>query len=444
MANGRRLKVLFVCHNHPALYPGGSEQYAVELYEEMRLRDDVDAFLVARVGPTASWPAYSHPGTPFSALEPEDPNQYLVYSDAKDFDRFLLTLTDKNLHTRAFPELLDALAPDIVHFQHTHYLGYDLIRTVRNTLPGAGILYTLHEYWPICHRDGQLLRAGTDSLCPGESPRRCNQCFPDISAGAFFMRKQFIQSHLSEVDLFLAPSRFLRERYVAWGIPEERIRFNENGRRLLGQRAEAGPEGPRNRLAYFGQFAPHKGVTVLLEAMNLLARTRGAQLSDSDAKALDGAHLWLHGGNLEWRSQAYQEEFRDLVADGSDRITLSGSYAPDELPLLMRDVDWVIVPSIWYENAPLTIQEAFHHGRPVICSGVGGMAEKVTDGVNGLHCRVGDPVSLADTITRAVTSEHLWNDLRSGIPEVRSIEDDADGLIDAYREVLMRAQAVPA
>ena len=76
-------------------------------------------------------------------------------------------------------------------------------------------------------------------------------------------------------------------------------------------------------------------------------------------------------------------------------MTLAGKYDHDDLPRLMAEIDWVVVPSRWWENSPLVIQEAFLHGRPVICSDIGGMAEKVTDGVDGLHFRVGDPRSLA-------------------------------------------------
>ena len=60
----------------------------------------------------------------------------------------------------------------------------------------------------------------------------------------------------------------------------------------------------------------------------------------------------------------------------------------------MAEIDWVVVPSIWWENSPLVIQEAFLHGRPVICSDIGGMAEKVEHEVNGLHFRVGDHAAL--------------------------------------------------
>src|SRR5439155_375391 len=162
---------------------------------------------------------------------------------------------------------------------------YDMIRQVRNTLPESPIVYTLHEYLPICHRQGQMVRRVNDEeLCDQESPQRCHQCFPDISPQAFYLRKRFIQSHLSVVDLFLAPSRFLRDRYIAWGIPEEKIRFEEYGRQPLapisltprsppaaggerGVRGERVEESVRNRFGYFGQLTPFKGDHLEVGAM---------------------------------------------------------------------------------------------------------------------------------------------------------------------------------
>ena len=70
---------------------------------------------------------------------------------------------------------------------------------------------------------------------------------------------------------------------------------------------------------------------------------------------------------------------------------------------MMSNVDWVVVPSRWWESSPLVIQDAFLHGRPVICSDIGAMAEKVAHEVNGLHFTVADPPSLADAVCRAVT-----------------------------------------
>ena len=141
-----------------------------------------------------------------------------------------MTSRDKSLYTSHYRDFLLAHRPDVVHFQHTLLLGYDMVRATKNVLPDAPIFFTLHEFGAICHRSGQMVRTGTDELCLEESPRRCHECFPEVTPQMFFLRKRFIQSHLSLVDMFLAPSRFLRDRHLDWGIPPEKVRFEEYGR----------------------------------------------------------------------------------------------------------------------------------------------------------------------------------------------------------------------
>ena len=76
------------------------------------------------------------------------------------------------------------------------------------------------------------------------------------------------------------------------------------------------------------------------------------------------------------------------------------------------------------------------HGRPVICSDVGGMAEKVTDGVNGVHFRVGDPASLAAAILDAVRSPDTWDEMRRGIPPMYRLDDQVVKLRDLYGQLV--------
>ena len=109
----------------------------------------------------------------------------------------------------------------------------------------------------------------------------------------------------------------------------------------------------------------------------------------------------------------------------------------------MADIDWVVVPSRWWENSPLVIQEAFMHGRPVICSDIGGMAEKVTDGVNGLHFTVGDPDHLAQTIAAGGADAGLWEQLRAGIPPVYAMDEHTRNLTAIYNELIARAPYLP-
>jgi glycosyltransferase involved in cell wall biosynthesis len=419
-------RVLYVCHNHPAVRPGGAEGYALALHRTMRSSPGWESVFLAHAGPPLSPVRRYHDGA-LLALDERFPDEYYCHNEFANFDTFHGWNTDKELWTY-LRDFLQAYRPDVVHFQHTLFFGYDMIREVRNTLPDAAILYTLHDFIPICNQHGQMVRPhNDDELCTHSSTRRCHECFPNHSPQAFFMRKRYVQAMFELVDLFLAPSQFLRQRYIDWGIPTERIRFEENGcahQIPVDSSTDVQGQRPRNRLGYFGQLNRFKGIHVLLEAMRLLANDRA------------DAHLWIHGANLDLQAPEFQRQVADLLAECKNNVTLVGRYLPDALPRLMADVDWVVVPSIWWENSPLVIQEAFLHGRPVISSDIGGMAEKVTDGVDGLHFRARDALSLAETIRRATTTPDLWQSLRKGIPDVYRMEAHVATLSQLYSDLM--------
>jgi glycosyltransferase involved in cell wall biosynthesis len=425
----RQLRVLYIVHNHPTLHPGGAEAYSLELYEAMRETPDVEPILLARIGSNVARRRVPHPGTPFSSVN-GDANQHFVFTETEHFDFFNLTSRDKSLYSRHLTDFLLAQRPDVVHVQHTHFIGMDLLSLIRRLLPGVPIVYTLHEFLPICHRDGQMVRTFSSELCTEASPRRCNECFPDISPPEFFLRERFVKGHMRDVDRFLAPSAQLRERYLRWGIEPGRIEVEEYGRRAPVVRAPepAQAKSPTN-IGFFGQLSYFKGAKVMLEAMSMLAEDCGA-------------HLWLHGANLDLQTREFQEEFAAMHHELRGRVTFRGPYEHSELPKLMADLHWVVVPSVWWENSPLVIQEAFFHRRPVICSDVGGMAEKVRDGVDGIHFRVGDAFSLARALETATSSPRLWRSLRDGIREPYRMDTHVARLLDTYGELLGRREAV--
>jgi glycosyltransferase involved in cell wall biosynthesis len=118
------------------------------------------------------------------------------------------------------------------------------------------------------------------------------------------------------------------------------------------------------------------------------------------------------------------------------RARLYGAYRNADMPRLMQLADWVVVPSTWWENSPVVIQEAFFHGRPVIASNIGGMAEKVTVLVNGLHFRARSAEDLADRLVEALTDATLWERLRNGIQRPMSHVECARAHLDLYRTLL--------
>lgn len=421
-------RILYVCHNHPANRPGGAEIYAVELYEAVRRAQRFQPTLVVKAGPPVSMMRSKHPGTRFALLD-RDPNVYLLYTERAEMNMFLGTAVDKRLYTRDWRRFLEAVQPHIVHFQHTLHLGYDMVRETANVLPGVPILYTLHDFLPICHHSGQMVRTATFEPCDHASPQRCHGCFPNISADEFFLRERYVKSALEPVDLFIAPSRQLCRRYVDWGLPADRILVEDYGRSAMDVPPDPPDAGRRRRIGFFGQVTRFKGVDVLLEAMHVL------QGEDFDVELL------LFGANLESQAPAFRDRIEGLLAGVAEHVRFYSGYTRDQLPQLMSRVDWVIVPSVWWENSPLVIQEALMSRRPVIASGIGGMAEKVRVGVDGLHFAVGDPRSLAEEIKRAVTAPELWDTLRDRMGHAHAMETHVATMTDVYERMLARVAA---
>ena len=413
-----RPRVLFLCHNHPDVRPAGAENYALEVHRAMACDGRYEPTFVARTGPPMAAPLA--PGGPPVTAVAGRPDELLLSTDPGDWDVLLGTMRDKRLYTGVLRELLADVDPDVVHVQHSYLLGHDVLREIRTTLPGVPIVHTLHELLPICHNRGQMVRTRGTELCDRASPQRCHECFPGVAPERFLLRTRFIQAQLSLVDRFVCPSRFLAQRFVEWGLPAERVLVEEYGRTAGGTVAAAPERTPPVRIGFFGQLSPFKGVDVLLEAALLLQR------------AGSPARFVLHGAHLELQDEAFRTRFAELLDAAEPSVRLHGAYRPEELDALMADVDWVVVPSVWWENSPLVIQEAFQRGRPVICSDIGGMAEKVDDGVNGLHARAGNAEDLAATIERAIAETGLWSRLRDGVPGVYPMDRHLDWLADLY------------
>jgi glycosyltransferase involved in cell wall biosynthesis len=446
----RRPRVLFICHNHPSVRPGGAEAYALELHRHMVASGEVESYFLAKGGPPLSTAGNAHLGT-YIAPAGRHPNEYFCFTEDWNYDWTMGTIRDdKRLYTKHLREFFRAIQPDVVHLHHTMFFGYDILRELKNSVPEAPIIYTLHEFMPICHRQGQMLRTKNDEPCMEESPRRCHECFPEISQQTFFMRKKFIQSHLSVVDRFIAPSRFLGERYIDWGIPAEKVIVEEYGRTPPPGEAIHEERPYRDRFGFFGQITPYKGLQVVLEAMAIVAG-ESAEPKDPLLEALEVAaggaqnggdpvdgpspSARIHGANLDLQPGSFQTRIKELLAETKGSVRWIGKYEHDDLASYISQVDWVIVPSIWWENSPLVIQEAFHFGRPIICSNIGGMAEKVEHGVNGLHFRANDPTSLAATIERAAADPELWERLRPGIRPVYPMDEHARELLGLYRDL---------
>jgi glycosyltransferase involved in cell wall biosynthesis len=423
-------RVLIISHGHPQLSPGGGEIVAYKLYQAIQTSGLAEAYYLGAMLPQFGLP---HCG---SALLPAnvDPNQTLYWSDRYNY--FLMAQDNLGVLLEEFGRYLEEVRPAAVHFHHVHNLGVEMIRMVRNICPDARILMTLHEFLPICHHNGQMVKTKTLVPCWRSSSSECNRCFPEIQSGEFFFRERFLKSHLKLVDLFLCPSQFLLSRYIDWGIPKEKLIYVENGHVAGDHSAPPVPPPGRNAFAFFGQISPYKGLPILFDAAKRLI-SRGFGSFNID---VFGSMLFLSGDQ--------ESAIRKRFAEIESHVQVHGAYRYQDVIALMSTVDWVIVPSIWWENSPLVIQEAFAARRPVICSNIGGMAEKVRHETDGLHFRVGDPISLADTMTRACTEPGLHERLSAGIAPVHPMRTSAREHLALYgildKPTTRRPAGVPA
>ena len=408
------LSVLVVAHGHPKFSKGGAEIAAYQLFRALSEREDCAAWLLARQeGSNTS--ANQRP------LEPMEPGsrEFLYHQDSDSFD---FSVTHPGRLARDLRALLSSLRPDVVHFHQYLHIGIETFSLVRNCLPGSRILLTLHELLAICPSQGLMVKS-SGRLCEHPDPYECHRCVPERDPEDFLLRQRYIKSCLSVVDHFISPSRFLRERYIDWGLPPEKILVLENGQ----PEVQPAPFRSAGRDAdvvfgYFGQITPFKGLDILVDAFSRLKQRHRRR-----------ARLEIHGGGQERFGARFDRSMRKALRRAPEGVLHCGAYAPEELPTRMAGVDCVVLPSLAWENSPMVIQEAMLHRRPVICSDVGGMAEKVTDGIDGLHFSVGDADALARTLQRLICEPGLIARLREGIRPPPTITETASSCVRIYR-----------
>lgn len=403
-------RVLIAAHNHPSLHPGGTEIFAHDLFRAYQ-RAGCEAIFM---GATNKVHREARPGTSFQSIG-NGGDEILLWSG--HFDRFYMSQIDLYGIVPDIVELLQDFRPDVVHLHHLLLLGAEFPHIVRRTLPDCRILLTLHDYYPICHHDGLMVRTTGKELCHGASPDRCHACFKDIALDKFVLRERHIKSLLSAVDAFVSPSEFLKQRYVEWGLAEELISVIPNGQPERPSLETRQVERGKPVFGYFGNLNPWKGATVLLEAARQLI-----------SEGFD-FELRVHGA-APFQSESFVSEIERLFAETYPFVQRRGAYRRDDITQLIQTVDCAIMPSIWWENAPLVIQEAQGQNRPVICSNIGGMAEMIEHEVNGLTVPPNDPLALAQAMRRMAENPDLRHSLSANARLPDTIDTTAARYLD--------------
>ena len=464
------MKVLLVSHVFLPSHPAGTEIYTYQVGKALQARGhDVHVFTTEKdiARENLSVEAREYNGLPVHEL----------FNNRYDHD--FRDTWDYPAAAASFGVLLDDLKPDVVHFMHLLYLSVACVEEVQKR--GIPVFYTLHDYWLQCARFGQR-RYVDGSICHTIDFDKCGRCVAqfkwkqtraeralgktiakvrstvglDLGDLARDMRRRVKQSKASSsgataedsvdaavaedyarsiaerdqalrerilpaVDRFIAPSRFLRERFLEWGIPANQIVHMRTGIDLSGFRDL--PRRPQERtvISFIGTLAPHKGVHVLLDAWDALP----------DAAKQD-AELRIYG------PPSHNPEYVASLTRGSARVgaKMLGRLERDAVADVLAETDLLVVPSIWYENSPLIILEALAMQTPLAVSNLGGMAELVQPGATGFHFEMGDAEDLARVLGEVLAEPERLTRLFDDEVAVRDVTRDAEVLEESYRSFI--------
>jgi len=316
--------------------------------------------------------------------------------------------------TRAFARLLDAERPDVVHFHNLHNLGAALVDVA--AARGLRSVFSPHNHWLLCPR-AYLLRAD-GSLCAGPGDgSACAGCAGGADPDAYRERFAGLRDRLSRgVGTIAAMSDAIGRALVAAGFPAEMIRVVPQSLpatdavwRAVGRERRPGRRGGELVVGFFGSVLPHKGPQLLVQA----------------ARAVDAPlRVRLHGELPAAMAEALA---------GDPRVELHGAYDHSELPALLAEVDVVALPSLVWETQGLVASECLAARVPLVVARMGGLAEAVRDGVDGLTFAGGDVAGLARCLERLALEDGLLERLQGAIEAPRpfaAFVDDLEALYD--------------
>jgi glycosyltransferase involved in cell wall biosynthesis len=339
-------------------------------------------------------------------------------------------------------ELIETTRTDLFHLFGGYLLNVAALQSSRSK--GVPSIVSLTDFWYLCPNI-QMIRSNGEvstfpieewecARCMGEKRRRyrwLGRIFPRVMA--FYWKHQsqtvidikrrtsLLIRELNLARLIISPSNFLRESYIRYGVNPQKIVFSRQGVDLS-TFPECIPDKISRgilRVGYIGQIVDIKGVHILIEAINKL-KAFPIQLS-------------IYGDLTKYPN--YVKGLRNM-AGNNPNIQLKGEFDRKDLLQVMDGIDVLVVPSLWYENSPNIILEAFATCTPVIASDLGGMAELVRHQENGLLFEPGDSTKLAEQIQLLLESPALREKFSKPIESVKNLQIEMDELEKIYKQVV--------
>ncbi len=284
-------------------------------------------------------------------------------------------------HARRMRERIHCFRPDLVHI-HNFFPRFSPSIHLACLRSGIPVVQTLHNFRLLC--PSATFHGGNKVCeeCLGKSipwPSVLNGCYRHSRAASAAVASMLsvhraIGTWHRSVSRFVALSEFSRDRFIAGGIPADKIAIKSNF-----VDGDPGVGSGRGNFALFvGRLVEEKGIETLLATWSRLSVKPKLKIIGDGPLAAAVANAAATIREIEWLGPRSKEEVSGAMAEASV----------------------LILPSTWYEGFPLVVAEAFAAGLPIIASRIGGLAEVVSDGRTGWLVSPGDPDELSNAVSR--------------------------------------------
>lgn len=276
-------------------------------------------------------------------------------------------------------KLLHKIQPDVAH---AHNIYHHISPSILSVLKKANIptVITLHDLKIACPAYRMLNDQGICEKCKGGKNFNVlkNRCIKGSALGSGVIMLEsylhmWLQSYAKNVDRFIVPSRFYRDKFIEWGWPEDKFAYVPN---FVDTEQFKFSEKAGEYFFYFGRLSFEKGIGTLIKAA-----------------LKTGVHLKVAGTGPD------MEQLKELVGDATN-VEFLGFLRGESLHDAIGGARAVVLPSEWYENAPISIMESYAMGRPVVGADIGGIPELIKPGVTGEIFPSGDIDSLCEVLTK--------------------------------------------
>lgn len=318
------------------------------------------------------------------------------YSLAKKF-KLIKNFIYNQQSVKNFELFINDFKPDIIHCHGiAHQITYSILLVAKKyNIP---VVQTLHDYQSICPCY-TLLQAGNNTCnvnnCSSSYYASCilNKCVKQSLSASILSSVEMLFNYKIKklnnyIDKYISPSRFLKDKVIESGFSSEKVIYIPN---FVNKIENYIPEySNQNYFLYAGRLSYEKGLVTLLEAF----------------KRLSFINLVVAGSGLMESELISFKENNNL-----GNVNFVGFQSGESLTRYLKNSIALILPSQWYENAPMSIIEAFAYGKPVIASNLGGIPEMVIDNKTGYLFNSGDVDELVSKVSFLYNNLHLAEEL---------------------------------